>query len=114
MLSGVKQYSNELNLTGVAPKTKEIEFFRRAGFGVGIGYWTKKNQKRLVAGLALLKQKPQIAIYFSGILGYLSFAVKLPKAQIKGRLRRYFANQFQLLEQEYFFFVWFSFTTNQN
>ena len=80
---------------------KDIEYFRRAGFGVGMGRWTKVQRTLLVTGLAALKKNPMLAIYFGGIVGYLSHVVRVDRAYIIGRLQRYFQEQFNILEEEY-------------
>ena len=91
----------------VKEETKTANFFRKAGFGVGMGYWSKKSKEKLVGALSQLTRNPKQAIYFGGLLGFLSFRTKLPQKNILARLRRYFLTQYTLLDKQYFFFVFF-------
>ena len=83
------------------PNPQHINFWRKAGFGVSIGHWSKLNRRLLVTGLSELRQKPTLAIFFDGVVGYLTFKVRLSREQIIGRLQRYFKHQYQLLLLEY-------------
>ena len=100
-LQGLEQEQNFSMPSGFKQEVKDIEYFRRAGFGVGMGRWSKIKRTLLVTGLAALKKNPMLAIYFGGIVGYLSHVVRMDRTYIIGRLQRYFQEQFNILKQEY-------------
>lgn len=78
-----------------------LSHLREAGFGCGLGDWSKEHLVKMVVALSKLKFNLNLAVYSGGILGYLNYVVKKPITQIEARMQMYLFKQYEVLKLRY-------------